>query len=193
MAQQEASLIEKLTSSTRHIIDPDKQSHEGRLLQLQFQMNSMASQMSHDQTQFASLITALRTTPNMPEEAIKLLPGPTPRESVRTQIGPTPLGSNRAHTTRSPSPLRSSSSPATPTGARAAIVEEVHSDSENLLNQHADDYQIAGLTADGLHDGFEDFGPSSVSKSRPSPYGDGPQPEAPQPFSQLVNPTPTSG
>ena len=67
MAQREASLIEKLTSSTRHIIDPDKQSHEDRFLQLQFQMNSMASQMSHDQTQFASLITALRTTPNMPE------------------------------------------------------------------------------------------------------------------------------
>ena len=190
MAQQEASLIEKLTSTSRHNVDHEKQSHEDRFLQLQFQLNSMASQMNQDQTQLATLVTALRSTPNMPEEAMKLLPrtaAPAPQVAELSQTAVELIAPQPAVQSRLP-PRRA---PTTPTlqnqGAPAPIVEEVHSDVESRHSQHIDDYQVT----DGLHDGFEEFGPSAISKSRPSPYGDQHQPDTrQQPFSQAENPAP---
>ena len=192
MAQQEASLIEKLTSSSRHIVDHEKQNNEDRLLQLQFQMNSMATQMNQDKSQFASLITALRSTPNMPEEAIKILPHLLAPASQAAEAAQIPVGNSAPQSPVSTRrPLHRV--PTTPTlqsiGALAPAVEEVLSDSE-IQPGHIDDgyYQIT----DGLgFNGFEDFGPSANSKSRPTPYGEPPQPETgQQPFSQAENPAP---
>ena len=173
MGRQEATLIEKLTSPSRHIVDHVNRGNEDRRMsQLQFQFNSMATQMHHDQSQLATLITALRMTPNMPAEALYLISVLLPRTAA-----PAPPVVLATH------PEVEHTAPLLPIPSPVLLCHVVHRDTEvqPVLPVVADYYPI---TDGSGSDGFVDYGPSSNSNSRHSPYGEPPLPETiQQPFS----------